>query len=121
MITMVVPTRDRAHTLRRVAPSYFCQEGVSEIIFVVDAGTDDTPSVIDDLAQRLVRLFLPDAKGNRPCHGGDPRFAKDPAWHDLVLFYEHFHGDTGRGVGASHQTGWTALVTRFIESQARET
>ena len=53
MITMVVPTRDRAHTLRRVAPSYFCQEGVSEIIFVVDAGTDDTPSVIDDLAQRF--------------------------------------------------------------------
>lgn len=52
MITMVVPTRDRAHTLRRVAPSYFSQEGVCEIIFVVDAGTDDTATVIDDVARR---------------------------------------------------------------------
>ena len=74
--------------------------------------------VADDLAQRLVRLFLPDEQGRRPCHGEDGRYANDPAWKDLILFYEYFHGDNGRGVGASHQTGWTALVTRFIESLA---
>ena len=49
----------------------------------------------------------------------DPRFASDPHWQDLVLFHEYFHGDTGRGVGASHQTGWTALVVRCIEDLAR--
>jgi glycosyltransferase involved in cell wall biosynthesis len=52
MITMVVPTRDRAHTLRRVADSYFRQKGVSEIIFVIDAGTDDTVAVIEDIARQ---------------------------------------------------------------------
>jgi hypothetical protein len=68
-----------------------------------------------ELSQRLVRLFLADAGGNRPCHGGDPRFATDPHWRDLILFYEYFHGDTGRGCGASHQTGWTALVARLLQ------
>ncbi len=52
-------------------------------------------------------------------HGGDERYASDPYWKDLVLFYEYFHGDTGRGVGASHQTGWTALIVRSIEEAAR--
>src|SRR5207249_7911248 len=59
-----------------------------------------------------------DANGRRPCHGDDPRYATDPHWRDLVLFNEYFHGDSGRGVGASHQTGWTALVTRSIEDLA---
>jgi hypothetical protein len=71
-----------------------------------------------DLAARLSRLFLPDERGRRPCHGDDERFAGDPNWRDLVLFYEYFDGDTGRGVGASHQTGWTALVTRCLEIAA---
>jgi len=74
--------------------------------------------VAHDLATRLTRLFLPDASGQRPCHGGDPRYAKNPSWRDLVLFYEHFHGETGRGIGASHQTGWTALITRCLEKTA---
>jgi hypothetical protein len=72
-----------------------------------------------ELEARLARIFLPDASGRRPCHGEDARFADDPHWKDLVLFHEYFHGDTGRGVGASHQTGWTALVLRCIEDQAR--
>ena len=59
-----------------------------------------------ELSSRLAGLFLPDANGRRPCNGDDPRFATDPHWRDLVLFYEYFHGDTGRGLGASHQTGW---------------
>jgi hypothetical protein len=74
----------------------------------------DLQQVADRLSERLVRIFLPDEEGNRPCHGGLCRFADDPHWRDLVLFHEYFHGETGRGLGASHQTGWTALVTRFL-------
>ncbi len=70
--------------------------------------------VAQEISRRLSALFLPDANGRRPCHGDDERFATDPNWRDLVLFYEYFHGDNGRGVGASHQTGWTALVTRLL-------
>jgi hypothetical protein len=66
------------------------------------------------LRQRLVSLFLPDATGRRPCHGDDARYASDSRWKDYVLFYEYFHGDSGRGVGASHQTGWTALVSTLL-------
>jgi hypothetical protein len=72
--------------------------------------------VAHDLSARVARLFMPGAEGRRPCHGDDAPYASDPAWRDLLLFYEYFHGDTGRGLGASHQTGWTALVLRLIES-----
>ena len=71
-----------------------------------------------ELSRRLATLFLPDANGRRPCHGDDPRYAMDVHWRDLVLFHEYFHGDTGRGVGASHQTGWTALAARCVEKSA---
>ncbi len=71
--------------------------------------------VASDLSQRLAKLFIADNDGRRACHGADLRYADDPFFKDLVLFYEHFHGDNGRGVGASHQTGWTALVTRCLE------
>jgi len=75
--------------------------------------------VARDLETRLARLFLPDESGRRPSAGGDPRYSSDPFWRDLVLFNEYFHGDTGKGLGASHQTGWTALVIRTIEDLAR--
>jgi hypothetical protein len=71
--------------------------------------------VADEISGRLARIFLQDENGRRACHGDDERFAADPHWKDLVLFYEYFHGDTGRGVGASHQTGWTGLAVRSIE------
>jgi hypothetical protein len=67
-----------------------------------------------ELRRRLAALFLPDAQGNRPCHGEHERYAADPHWRDLPLFYEYFHGDTGRGLGASHQTGWTALISTIL-------
>jgi hypothetical protein len=67
-----------------------------------------------ELALRLCSVFLPNAEGRRPCHGQDMRFARGNPYEDLILFYEYFHGDNGRGVGASHQTGWTALVTRLL-------
>src|SRR5579871_3616274 len=74
--------------------------------------------VAHELGRRLGSLFLPDNNGRRPCHGDDARFANDPNWKDLVLFYEYFHGDTGRGLGASHQTGWTASVIRCFHRGA---
>jgi hypothetical protein len=75
--------------------------------------------VARELASRLTRIFLPGADGRRPCHGGEERYIDDPHYRDLVLFYEYFHGDTGRGAGASHQTGWTALAVRLVEDLAR--
>ncbi|MBL0928432.1 MAG: glucosidase, partial [Phycisphaerales bacterium] len=72
-----------------------------------------------EIRRRLCRLFLPDGNGRRPCHGDDARFAQHPHWKDLVYFYEHFHADTGRGLGASHQTGWTSLVNLMLGPTAR--
>jgi hypothetical protein len=72
-----------------------------------------------ELESRLSRLFLADRGGRRPCHGDEARYATDPHWKDLVLFHEYFDGDNGRGVGASHQTGWTALAVRCLEDIAR--
>ena len=68
----------------------------------------------NEISRRLSRLFEPDATGLRPCHGGDARYATHPDWKNLILFHEYFHADTGRGCGASHQTGWTALVARLV-------
>ncbi|MCW5889710.1 MAG: glucosidase [bacterium] len=76
--------------------------------------------VARELQRRLAALFLPDASGRRPCHGNDRRWADDPNWRDLVLFYEYFDGDDGRGCGANHQTGWTSLVAPCLEDLARE-
>jgi hypothetical protein len=75
--------------------------------------------VANDINARLARLFLPGPDQRRPCHGADERFARDPHWKDLLLFHEYFHGDDGRGLGASHQTGWTALVARCAEELAQ--
>ncbi|MBW2462834.1 MAG: hypothetical protein JRH11_14375, partial [Deltaproteobacteria bacterium] len=72
-----------------------------------------------EIAARLSRLFVPDEGGRRACHGDDKRYTEDPTWKDLILFYEYFDGDTGRGCGASHQTGWTALVASCLEKVAR--
>ena len=70
--------------------------------------------VADDLSRRLVSIFLDDEHGRRPVFGDTELFQTDPNWHDLVPFHEFFHGDTGRGLGASHQTGWTGLVIDLI-------
>ena len=70
--------------------------------------------VAGDLADRLVGIWLPDGSGRRPVFGGQRLFADDPAWRDNLLFFEYFHGDNGAGLGASHQTGWTALVVDLL-------
>ena len=66
------------------------------------------------LARRIAGLFRKDANGRRACMGENPLFHEDPAFRDLPLFHEYFHGDSGRGVGASHQTGWSALVVHCL-------
>ena len=71
--------------------------------------------IADDLSRRLVSLFAPDKNGRRPINGGVELFDKDQHWKDRITFYEYFHGDTGRGVGAAHQTGWTGLVAALIQ------
>jgi hypothetical protein len=70
--------------------------------------------VAQDISRRLSRIFLNDAEGRRPVFGAIDLFQNDPLWHDLIPFHEYFHGDTGAGVGASHQTGWTALVAKLL-------
>jgi hypothetical protein len=59
--------------------------------------------------------FLRDTNGQRPVYGGTAKFQEDPHWRDLILFYEYFHGDNGAGLGASHQTGWTALIAPLLD------
>jgi Mannosyl oligosaccharide glucosidase. len=72
-----------------------------------------------ELSQRLSSIFL-QQDGRRPVHGTDERFQTDPHWRDLVLFHEYFHGDTGQGLGASHQTGWTAVVAKLLQQSGEK-
>ena len=71
-------------------------------------------TIFMELAKRMTRIFLRDEKGRRPVFGSDDKMQTDPHFKDYILFYEYFHGDSGRGVGASHQTGWTALIARLL-------
>jgi hypothetical protein len=73
--------------------------------------------IADDLARRITTLFLKDEQGRRPVMAAYPLLQADPRSQDLVLFHEYFHGDNGRGVGASHQTGWSGLVALLLQSR----
>jgi hypothetical protein len=74
--------------------------------------------VANEIARRLGSIFLRDGQGQRPVYGNTKKFQTDPYWKDLLLFYEYFHGDNGAGIGASHQTGWTGIVTWLLMSLA---
>jgi hypothetical protein len=76
--------------------------------------------VAEELARRLTRIFLRGPDGRRPVFGRKEKLQRDPHFRDHVLFYEYFHGDTGRGVGASHQTGWTGLVAKLLQPRRPE-
>ena len=79
------------------------------------SGTKATLSqVADEVTRRLLSIFVDDEFGHRPVFGDVELFQSDPDWHDLLPFHEYFHGDTGSGLGASHQTGWTALVAALV-------
>ncbi len=107
---LLIEALERYHHFYGDALTVECPTGSGHMVTLAEAAAE--------IERRLVSLFLPDAAGRRPCHGGDLRFASDPNRRDLVLFYEYFHGDSGRGCGASHQTGWTALVTHCLETLA---
>jgi hypothetical protein len=77
--------------------------------------TLDLWQIAGEISQRLTRIFLRDEIGRRPVFGGTEKFQQDPLWRDLISFHEYFHGDNGAGIGASHQTGWTALVAKLIQ------
>lgn len=81
-------------------------------------GSDETLSLKEvalELRQRLCKLFLRDAKGHRAVFGDCEKFQTDPHFNNYLLFHEYFHGDTGRGLGASHQTGWTGLIANLLQ------
>jgi hypothetical protein len=75
--------------------------------------------IAQEISRRLESVFLLDDAGRRPVNGDSKRFNEDPVWRDRVLFYEYFHGDSGKGLGASHQTGWTGLVATLADFFAR--
>jgi hypothetical protein len=72
--------------------------------------------VAKELGERLIGTFVKDSSGRRPVFGDAAKFQTDPHWCDNLLFYEYFHGDTGAGIGASHQTGWTGGIARMIQA-----
>jgi hypothetical protein len=76
--------------------------------------------VAAEISRRLTRIFLRGPDGRRPVYGGTEKFQSDPHWRDLILFYEYLHGDNGAGIGASHQTGWTALVAKLIQQSGEK-
>jgi hypothetical protein len=75
--------------------------------------------IAGEIANRMIRIFTRNENGQRPVYGGAAKFQEDPYWKDLILFYEFYHGDNGAGLGASHQTGWSALVAALIEDWRR--
>jgi hypothetical protein len=89
--------------------------GALKVEYPTGSGTQLTiGAAADDISRRLVSIFLPGPDGRRPVHGWYDLLATDPRWKDNLPFHEYFHGDTGMGLGAEHQTGWTALVAHLI-------
>jgi hypothetical protein len=80
-----------------------------------DGKVTNTRQMAEEIANRMINIFKRRPNGDRPVFGGARKFQEDPYWRDHLLFYEHFHGDNGAGIGASHQTGWTALVANLID------
>lgn len=106
MNTLLVNALERYDAVYGEALRVECPTGSGTMLTMREAA--------DEIRRRMACLFLRDADGRRAAHGAEERYVSDPHWRDLVLFSEYFDGDTGRGVGASHQTGWTALVATFL-------
>ncbi len=102
---LIIEALERYHHYFGEAFHVECPTGSGHIVTLAEAA--------DELRRRLISLWLPDERGVRPCAAGVPTLAQGAA-RDYLLFHEHFHGDTGRGLGASHQTGWTALIALII-------
>jgi len=95
--------------------------GTFSIEYPTGSGKYITLDIIaKELSLRMINLFMKDQDGNRPIYADNVKMQKDPHFQDLILFYEYFHGDNGRGLGASHQTGWTGLVAELIHKYHKE-
>ena len=103
--------------LRKLAKAY----GADFDLGLVDSNGEPVTfgTISRELADRLISIFTVDEQGRRPVHGRFETFQRDPHWRDLILFYEFFDGDSGAGLGASHQTGWTGLVASLIDEWRR--
>ena len=108
---LIVEALERYHHFYGDDLKVECPTGSGKLVTLGDAARE--------IARRLASIFLPGRKGHRPFAGDARIFDEDPHWRGLVLFHEYFHGDTGRGAGASHQTGWTALAVRCVEDTIR--
>ena len=102
---------------RKTQDGRYCQHCIKSFRFSGFAFQADRPT--KGFADRMISIFTRNEQGRRPAHGWYEKFQTDPHWRDLVLFYEYFHGDTGMGLGASHQTGWTGLVASLIDEWRR--
>ncbi len=102
-------------SLRRFAKYY----GPGFLVERPGGGTVSLTDIADELSDRLISIFRSGPDGRRPVHGGNALLATDPHFRDHLLFYEYFHGEDGRGLGASHQTGWTGLVAVLIAEKGR--
>jgi hypothetical protein len=104
-------------SLRKLGKAY------GPLLAINNPTPEEPPTTIDVIARgfadRLIAIFVRDAHGRRPVYGDIGKFQDDPHWRDLILFHEYFHGDTGAGLGASHQTGWTGLVASLIDEWRR--
>ncbi|MEZ6243113.1 MAG: glucosidase [Phycisphaerales bacterium] len=103
---LIVESLRKFHSFYGDSLTVECPTGSGNMITLGEAATE--------IARRLSRIFLADEQGRRPVYGHAPLLRDDPHFRDHVLFYEYFHGDTGRGVGASHQTGWTGLIAALM-------
>jgi hypothetical protein len=104
-------------SLRKLAKAYGDDFAIDSP--VAGEGPVTLAAMARGFAERLIRIFTRDGSGRRPVFGDEARFQSDPHWRDCLLFYEYFHGDSGRGLGASHQTGWTGLVASLIDEWRR--
>jgi hypothetical protein len=94
--------------------------GPEFVVKPADGGEAVTPQIMaKQIAERMIQIFARSESGRRPCFGESKKFQTDPHWRDYLLFNEYYHGDTGKGLGASHQTGWTGLVASLIDEWRR--
>jgi len=108
---LLIEALQKLHHFHGDALKVPCPTGSDQLVSLWDASAE--------LERRLARIFLRGADGRRPVLGTTEKFQTDPHWRDLIPFHEYFNGDTGAGVGASHQTGWTALIAKLLEQLAQ--
>ena len=115
------PVKKATAIAPKFTESYYFGDRDHNLYFVMRSSSTDPASgkpieqIATELSHRLSRIFLKDDRGERPVLRHQPQLQLDPNYKDCIPFYEYFHGDTGAGLGSSHQTGWTGLVTKLMQ------